>query len=123
MAEAYEVGVRILMSGNVAEALGAMSSRLLGIHGQVKDIEKSLGNWRGLVASAAAAWAGVELFKGLKDIVEHGAKLEHFESQAKAAGYSVVDQANMMGAAWKNAGSNINASVSEFTRTFWNWRR
>jgi len=112
MSEAYKIGVKILVGGNVAEALGAMSSKLLGIHGKVKDIEKSLSNWKGLVASAAAVFTGVELFKGLKDVVEHGAKLEKFESQAKAAGYSAADQVKLMGAAWKNAGENINASAT-----------
>jgi hypothetical protein len=113
LAENYELGVKILMSGNVAEMLGMMSSKLLGVHGQVRDIEKSLGNWKGLAAGAAAAFGGVELFKGLKDVIEHGAKLEKFIAQGKAAGYTAAQQADLLGAAWKNAGSNINASVTD----------
>jgi hypothetical protein len=113
MAESYEIGIRLLMSGNVAEALGLLSSGLTGIHGQVRDVEKSLSNWHGLIISASVAFAGIELGKGIKDVVEHGAKLEHFEAQAKAAGLTVAEQGAAIGAAWKNVGSNINASVTE----------
>jgi hypothetical protein len=113
MSEAYEIGIKMMMAGNVAEALGAMSSRLFGIHTKVKDIEKDLGKWRGIALGAAAAFTGIELGKGLEDIIKHGAKLEHFEAQAKAAGLSVADTGKAIAASWKNVGANINASVSE----------
>lgn len=113
MAELYEVGLRIAVSGNAAEALASISSRLLGLHTNAKEVEKSLGNWRGLILSAGAALAGIEVFKFGAEAIKAGATLEHFEAQAKAAGYTGAQQADIMAAAWKNAGANINASVSE----------
>src|SRR5579871_6609309 len=113
MANAYEIGVHIAMSGNVAQFLSAMSRELIGVNAKVKEIEHNLGAWKNIIGGAVAAFAGYEILNIGKHLVLAGAELQHFEVQAKAAGYTGKQQADILAAAWKNAGSNINASVSE----------
>eukprot|EP01037_Dinobryon_pediforme_P012169 gene12169-12257_t len=113
MAEAYEIGIKMMMSGNVAEALGLISHKLLGIHGSVKDIEKNLGNWKTLAIGAGAAFAGIELGKGLLDVVEHGAKLNHYVSQLEASGYKQEQIAQIVDKAWATTTENMNTGVAE----------
>ena len=91
MAESYEVGIKMMMAGNVAEALAAMSGKLFGIHGQVKDIEKSMGAWKNIIGGAAAAFGGFALGKGIVDIANHGKELLHQQNMLLRNGIAYND--------------------------------
>jgi hypothetical protein len=91
MIEAFKIGVEIALRDSMSSALAAISSKLLGIHTKVGEIEKGIGKWGPAILGVSSIMAGAGILKGLKSIAEHGEELLHQQdmvvrAQGKAVG-------------------------------------
>jgi hypothetical protein len=89
--EAYKIGVSMMMTGNFNTVLAGLSKQLLGIHGNVKELEKSFSNLGPTIKNALAGLIGVEALRGLKDFVEATKDLSHELTQLKKQGLGDSD--------------------------------
>ena len=87
----YKVALEIFAAGNVEQFLSSISSKLLGIHGKTKEIEKSLGNWGKLIGGALLVGAGIETLKFIDHIAKAGGELQRQANIFRSAGNSIED--------------------------------
>lgn len=85
----YKVAVEIMAAGNVEQFLEKMASKLLGIHGITKDIEKNIGGWGKLIGGAALALGGLEVLKFVDHIAKAGGELQRQANNFQSAGNSI----------------------------------
>lgn len=77
MANVYQIGVAISLSGNILQGLQAISKHLLGIHTQVGQVQGGFSRWALAVGGVGAIAGGVSILEGLKKVTEHNDKLLH----------------------------------------------
>jgi hypothetical protein len=77
MIDIFRVGVRISMSSNGAQVLGALLEHLTRTRVEAGKLEKSLGNIGSLAIGVAAVFTGGAIVKGLADATKHAEKLNH----------------------------------------------
>jgi uncharacterized membrane protein YphA (DoxX/SURF4 family) len=89
--EAYKIGISMMMTGNYAQVLGALSKGLLGVHANVKELESGFGRLRSVIEGAIGVFAGEKLLRGLVEITEKTKDLSHELTQIKRLGVDDAD--------------------------------
>lgn len=113
MSTIYNLGVRFTMHNGVSPVLRLIAADFLHVGHHLSNATMLTGRFRAGLIGAASALAGIQMFKAFEPLVEHGAKLEHFRVQLKAAGYDAREVAGAMSAAWAEQGRNFNVSVAD----------
>lgn len=122
--DVWKIGVAISLSNGMSPVLAVIAKDLLGIKGQVGEVEKDFSTWKPAIAGAAAVLAGGAILTGMAKLVEHGRELVHVQEQMKAAGVNQVDVAKATGDSWKVAAdyglkvSNVLADIKEARMVF-----
>ena len=86
MSDYHKVGIRLLMTSNHGQVLGALSTALLGVNAKVNQLTKGFGTLRLAIVGALGAFAGEKMLTGLTSIVEKTADLSHELTQIRKLG-------------------------------------
>ena len=86
MSESYKVMVRLILDSNHSGVLGAMSKEMLGIHGSVEKLTEKFKGLKQVLQGGLMIGAGVELLRGMDDLVEKGNKLVKIQQDMAQAG-------------------------------------
>ena len=113
MADIYAIGVKIALTSNASQVLGALGKDLLGINLKAKDLEGGLNRVKVAALGLSGVVGGTVVLAGMAKLVEHGKDFVHQQSLMAQAGVSQVDIANATAAAWKNATGILNAGASD----------
>jgi hypothetical protein len=116
MSDPYKVAVAIALTSNHSAVLGAMSKHLLGLDGQIKDIQKSFASWKAPLLGVAAVLGGVAIARGLEALVKHGGAVNHELELMKTAGMGVVETQEAIAQAVKTSGNVLTTTMSENLR-------
>lgn len=111
----YQVGVHLEARDGVSGILANISKNVLGLHGSVEHLQKGFSKLNVGVIGAGFMAAGMGLGKILETFEHAGEHLVHakvmFESALPAATRS-ADMAKISASAWKEAGTNLQTTVS-----------
>lgn len=122
--DVWKIGVAISLANGMSPVLAVIAKDLLGIKGQVSEVEQAFTKWNAAIAGAGAVLAGGAILTGMAKLVEHGKELVHVQEQMKAAGVNQVDVAKATGDSWKVAAdyglkvSNVLADIKEARMVF-----
>ena len=84
--EHYKIGIQILMRDGVSPVLSHLSTKLLGVHKSVKDIEGGFNRWKVALMGAGAVMAGGAILGGLSKIAAKGSELLNQQNQMARLG-------------------------------------
>lgn len=83
----YNIGIRMTMTDNVSPMLTALAGHFLHLHHNINHATAAAQRFRMAVAGAVAAFAGVELGRGVAHLVEAGNRLINVQQQMGAQGW------------------------------------
>lgn len=113
MTDVYKVGVSLVMTGNFAQVLGALSSKLLGISNQTKELEKGFGKLGVAITGALGAFASTKVLETMGTMVKYGDQLVHQQNLLQAAGASQLEVAKATATAYKTAAEVQTTTLAE----------
>lgn len=111
MSESWKVGIELALLGNLESALGALGGKFLGLHGNAKELNKTLGATGNILKGFAAIGIGVGLVAGLKGIVDQGKELVRLQNNMKLAGADAATVADATAKSWAATANFTNVSV------------
>lgn len=115
--DVHRIGVFLsLEATGFHHGMALVFARLSGLEKHVDMAQNKITGLRTSLLGLGAIGAGLSLAKAFEPLIEAGAKLDHFRVQLKAAGYTSQEVSKAMSAAWKEAGNNMNTSVSDNLR-------
>lgn len=86
----YKVAVELTLVGGIAQALALVSQRMMGIHGQTRQIEQGFRSWRPALMGALGVFAAVGIVKGLSDIAKGGDEVMNMMTRLKMQGQTAA---------------------------------
>jgi len=101
--DVWKIGVSISMANGVSPVLSTIAADLLGLKGNIAEVEKGFSAWGDALKGAGAILAGGELIKGMADLVQHGNELVHIQEQLNATGVTQLELATATGRAWETS--------------------
>ena len=108
----YQIGVAMTMTNGVSPVLQVIARDIMGIHHGITAATAGLSKFRVALAGAGAIMGGLGIGHAMEHIVQHGGRLQHFETQFRAAGYSAAEVGMAVKEAWHQATTSANADVS-----------
>jgi hypothetical protein len=111
--DVYRIGVSLVMTHNVTQALALIGPQLLGMHTTVQGINQNFAGWATALGGVAGVLAGGAIAKGLIDIAKHGGAVNHELELMKIAGMSVAEIQSASAQAMKTSSDNLTTTYSE----------
>jgi hypothetical protein len=91
MSDIYKIGVEIALTGSILQGLEAISSRLLGLNLQAKNVEGGFKRMAVAIGGVASIFGGVAVFKGMEKVVSAGGELVKQQALLRNLGVSQAD--------------------------------
>lgn len=113
MSNLYEIGVRMTMYENVSPVLTALAHHFLHLHHTIDRATAAAWKFRTAVAGAAAAFAGIQIGKGVVSAIEHGNKLVAVQNQMTAAGWKYKEIQEATAKAWELTAKHQSIGAAE----------
>lgn len=113
MTEVYKVGVALAMTSNAPQVLKALSSGLLGVNAQVKQLTGGFDKLKLAIGGAFAIFAGREMLGAFDKIVKAGDELVHQQNLMRMAGVSNLEIARATAQAYETSARVQTTSVAE----------
>jgi hypothetical protein len=111
--EVYKVDVALALTSNHAQVLGALSKGLLGIHGQVTNLQGAFTKLGQAAAGALSLYGSEKILSGMAKMVEHGSKLVHQQELMRIAGMSNKEIAEATGRAYQVSAQVQTTTIAE----------
>ncbi|MGD0635067.1 MAG: hypothetical protein ABSA13_12455 [Beijerinckiaceae bacterium] len=111
-----DVAIHLTATNGVSSVLAVLSKEVLGLNASVANLTKGFNGLKIGIIGAVTAAAGLGAFKVFEKFEEAGEKLVHVKTVFEAAlpvTERMADMAQVTAAAWKEAGSNLNSSVTD----------
>jgi len=112
----YKVGIELLLASNGEAVLGVLGKCLLGIHGQVKDLQGGFGTLKLAIAGAFAIGGAVALLDVMSKMTKKGAELENVMYRLRTAGFSPAESAAVKANATRVANQFRNLTEGDLVK-------
>lgn len=116
MADVYKVAVALSMTSNAPAFLSALSSKLLHVHSQVKDLEGGLTRLNRIklaVGGGLAIAGGSAALAAVGKMVDKGNELIKIQQNMAQAGVKAVEVQEAYAKAWELTGKYTNVGAAE----------
>lgn len=114
----YRVGVELAMSGNLAQALGAITANMGNMLGLQGKLTRGFQAWRPAILGAVAAFAGFESLKGLFHIAQASKDLLNQQDQLARSGLKLNDILRIQGNFYEKISKTVpTASAADFLKS------
>lgn len=111
--DVWKIGVAISLTNGMSPVLAVIAKDLLGIKGQVGDVEQAFSSWKPALAGAAAILAGGLMLDGMSKLADHGADVNHQLELMKTAGMQNSEIQSALAQAMKTSGDVQTTVLSE----------
>jgi len=111
--DVWKIGVAISLANGMSPVLAIIAKDLLGIQGQVGQIEKMFTGWKPALVGAAAILAGGAILDGMSKLADHGADVNHQLELMKTAGMNYAEIQGAITQAMKTTGDVQTTVFSE----------
>ncbi len=111
--DSYAIGVQIMLASNLPQMLNTISTRMLGLHTTVGQVNNQFSRMAQVIGGVGAALAGGAIIKGMASIVEHGAKINHEFELMKNQSFDITEINKSMTAAMQVSSIVQQTTVAE----------
>ncbi|MGN6536408.1 MAG: hypothetical protein ACTHKQ_11855 [Mesorhizobium sp.] len=101
--DVWKIGVTMSLTNAVSPVIAVIVSDLLGLKGNVKDVEGEFRSWQPAIAGAIAALTGTAMIGGILKLADAGSEVNHQLELMKVAGMQNVEIQQAMAQAMQTA--------------------
>jgi hypothetical protein len=110
--DSYKIAVSIVLANGVSSVLNTISQQMLGLNTTVGQVNNNFARMAQVIGGVAAVMGGVEIFRGMAGLVEHGSEVNHQLELMKVQGMEVKEINDSMAASMKTVGDVMTTTLS-----------